>query len=362
MNRRTRVRAAAFAATALLGGALAGAPAGAEEDRAATTTTLARGLLSPLSVAVAADGTVYYSENFKGTLLARSPGHMPRRLFQAGAGTEVGAVSERRGVVRFATTLPEGRGAYLKSIGRDGTVRTLADLAAHERRRNPDQGVRYGLRQVPDGCDVPTGYPFRYTGVVESHPYGTAQSAGATYVADAAGNSVLRVGRDGTVSTVAVLPAVPVEVTPAVAEALELPACTAGATYFLEPVPTDVEVGPGGRLYVSSLPGGPEDGSTGAIGGVFRVDPRSGKVTRVAGGLVSATGVAVAPSGDLYVAELFGGRIAKVKRGATRATTVYRAPMVAAVELHDGLLYATTRALTGLAGDAPAGRVVRVRR
>ncbi|WP_134738326.1 ScyD/ScyE family protein [Nocardioides sp. 503] len=360
-----RTLLSAVAATALLGTALAGAPVQAEDPARPATTVLAKGLLSPLSLAVTRGGGIYYAESFKGALLTKAPGRRPRVVFQAGRGVEVGAVSEQRGAVRFATTLPEGRGAFLKALGTKGRARTVADLGRFETRRNPDRRVRYGLRTVPAGCSVPQGYPFRYRGVVEAHPYATEISGRTTYVADAAGNTVLRVGPRGRVSTVAVLPPVPVEVTPAMATALELPECTVGAVYHLEPVPTDVELGPDGRLYVSSLPGGPEDGSTGPVAGVFRVDPRTGRTVKVARGLVSATGVDVAPNGDLYVAELFRDRVAKVRRGTRRVTTFASAPMVGDVELRRGVVYATTHVLTGLSGepgDVPSGQVVRIRR
>ena len=61
-----------------------------------------------------------------------------------------------------------------------------------------------------------------------------------------------------------------------------LPACVTGLNYKFEPVPTDVEMGPDGWLYVSSLPGGPEDGSLGAQGRVYKVNPANGKVVEVA--------------------------------------------------------------------------------
>ena len=63
-----------------------------------------------------------------------------------------------------------------------------------------------------------------------------------TYVADAAGNTILSVKPNGKVKTLAVLPPVPVVITPEAAAANKLPACTVGRTFNFEPVPTDVEV------------------------------------------------------------------------------------------------------------------------
>lgn len=54
---------------------------------------------------------------------------------------------------------------------------------------------------------------------------------------------------------------------------VEVLACVVGHEYAFEPMPTDVEIGPDGWLYVSSFPGGPEDPSLGARGAIFRINP-----------------------------------------------------------------------------------------
>ena len=77
----------------------------------------------------------------------------------------------------------------------------------------------------------------------------------------------------GRIKTIAVLPPRPEVISQEQAESFGFPACTFGKTFNFEPVPTDVEVGRNGEPYVSSLPGGPEDASLGARGGVFRVNP-----------------------------------------------------------------------------------------
>ena len=119
-----------------------------------------------------------------------------------------------------------------------------------------------------------------------------------------------------------------------------------------------MEVGPGGQLYVTSLPGGPEDGSVGRLGSVHRVDPATGTTTRVVRGLLSATGLAVADDGDLYVAELFGGRIVRVPAGTSRPTTLRRVSMPGDLEIAGGRLWATTDVLVGTApGQRPGGKV-----
>jgi hypothetical protein len=358
---------AAVAAVALAGTALGG-PASADDPVAKPQpNTLAKDLLSPLSLAVADDGTVFYSQNFAGSLHVKRPGKKPQTVYQATVpGTEVGAVSVDDGSLRFATTfLPEEEGAgepssFLMGIGKKGKVRKLANLWQFEENRNPDAGVTYGIQDLPAECEVP---PFlqSYTGIVESHPYATAQADGVTYIADAAGNDILRYGRNGGLSTLAVLPPQPVEITEAAAEANGLPECVVGLTLITEPVPTDVEVGADGKLYVTTLPGGPEDPSLGARASVYQVNPKTGKVKQVVSGLLSATGLAVGKTGKMYVAELFRGRIAQVKPGG-EPRGYLPAALPGDVEIRsNGDIYATTQVLPG-EEEPPAGKVIRIRR
>ena len=85
---------------------------------------------------------------------------------------------------------------------------------------------------------------------------------------------MLKVGYGGTVSTAAVLPAGdPIVVSAELAAGVGFPACVAGFSCRFEPVPADVEEGGDGWLYVTSLPGGPEDASLGARGAVYRFNP-----------------------------------------------------------------------------------------
>lgn len=173
-------------------------------------------------------------------------------------------------------------------------------------------------------------------------------------MADAGGNALLSVDVRGRIDVMAVLPAQPVVVPASLVEAEGLPACMAGQTYWWEPVPTDVEVGPDGTLYASLLPGGPEDARLGARGSVVRVDPRTGDVDTVLTGLLGAAGVAVDDDGTVYATELYGGRVVALAPGATKPVTVLEAELPAAVELHRGDLYVTTQIF------GPDGQVVRV--
>jgi hypothetical protein len=158
------------------------------------------------------------------------------------------------------------------------------------------------------------------------------------------------------VSTVAVLPPQPAVIGPEAADALGLPECVVGQSYWFESVPTDVDVGPGGRLFVSLLPGGPEDDSLGARGSVVVVSPKAGTIRTVATGLVGATGLAVGPKGTVYVAEMFGGRITAVQ-GFTK-TTVAEVPLPGDIDATaDGLL-ATVNVLPMDETSPPDGQVV----
>ena len=360
LNRKHLAAAtAALVSGAMVAAGVTTAPATAAVADQQATRTIAKKLLSPLSVAVSDDGTVYYSQNFMGTLQSRSPGKKPVTHYQS-KGDEVGAISEHHGSVRFATT---GKKALLWGIGGSGKAVKLADLGAYEAAKNPDAKQAYGFEEISPGCksQLPTGEgapPAQYTGIVESHPYGSDIAGSKTYVADAAANAVFKVNGKGKVSTVAVLPGVPVVVTQPIADAVGWPNCTLGLTYVLEAVPTDVERGPDGKLYVSTLTGGPEDGSTGAVARVYKINPKTGKAKVFADHLVSATGVTVADNGDVYVAQLFAGTVARIKKGSTKVKPYYQAPLTASVHWNDGLAV-TTHALVGLGPDeAPGGKVV----
>ncbi|WP_139315966.1 ScyD/ScyE family protein [Cellulosimicrobium sp. CUA-896] len=277
----------AAAATALL---LAAAPAtahgGRHDPRPPTVTDIATGLVGPLSLAVGPHGTTYVAQSFAGLLTAVGRDGSQTTLYDSG-GAEVGGVSsDGHRTVTFTETVsdPPGSptitasGVWTQRLDRRGAAsgapRLLVDTLAYEQANNPDGGVTYGLRDTDPACvaQVPADGPIPalYTGVVDSHAYATTTSRGTTYVADAGANAVLSVDHRGRTRTVAVLPAQPAVITAEAAAGVGWPACVVGQTYWFEPVPTDVEAGPRGQLYVSLLPGGPEDASLGARGACTR--------------------------------------------------------------------------------------------
>lgn len=356
--RRTAI---ALVSLALAAAPLAATPAVAEDAAAAAhPKVIAKNLLSPLSLAVTPKGGVWFSQNFAGVLMRARPGKEAKPVFKARKqGTEVGAVSVRKGVVTFATTSPTGKTA-LMTRSRDGDVSRVADLFWHESQFNPDGEQTYGFTDLEADCEVPEDFQ-PYTGIVESHPYASLTRGGTTYVADAAANAILSV-TDGAVETVAVLPTQPITVPPGAGAAFGLPECAEGHDFHFEPVPTDVEMGADGMLYVTTLPGGPEDPSLGNRAAVHRIDPATGDLETVVTGLLSATGLAIGDNGDLYVAELFAGRIAVIPAGTSEPQTWRSAMLPGDVEFQDGRVWATRKVLTGLSGkknDPPKGQVVR---
>ena len=166
---------------------------------------------------------------------------------------------------------------------------------------------------------------------MDSHAYSVARYKKKWVVADAGGNDLLWVTNRGKISTLAVLPSQPAKITEEFAKAQGLPDCVIGVTYKFEAVPTDVEVGRDGYLYVTTLPGGAEDASLGARGKVYRVNPRNGHIKLVASGFLGATNLALGKHHKIFVAELFGGQISVVKHG--KAHKYLSLPGVVAVEI-----------------------------
>lgn len=308
---------------------------------ATVSAPLASGLAGPLQLAVASNGTVYVAEDFAGRLTKIDKHGRTSTVRTVAGGSEVAGVDVRgSGTLVYTTTsgVSEETSATASALVRvlpNGRPIQLADLLFYEQHYNPDQVNHYGFSHLAPACAA-TFPPFiptdQYAGLVDTHPYAVATVGNGWIVADAAGNDLIKVTADGRVSTLAVLPAQPpVAITADNFDALGLPSCAVGATYAAEPVPTDVELGPDGQLYVSTLAGDPAPGS------VYRVDPQSGATTLIATGFAGATNLAVSPSGTIYVAELFGGQISKVV--GTGSQPVVQLPDPAGLEWARGQLY-----------------------
>ena len=158
-----------------------------------------------------------------------------------------------------------------------GKVAARSPTSASTRRtRTPTPDVTYGFKGISDKCAAQC--PRR------SAPPTTPASSTRTPTPPTDRQRHLRRptppattscrSHDGEIKIVAVLPADPGQGSPPRPPTRSgLPALRVGLYYWFEPVPTDVEIGPDGWLYVCSLPGGPEDGSLGAQGRVYKVNP-----------------------------------------------------------------------------------------
>jgi hypothetical protein len=336
----------AVAACAAVATALLAAPA-AQADSPNWHKTLSDFALAPFNLAVN-HNNVYVADGFTNTI--GIVGQAPLVVADNLEGGDVAGIDLTADGKTLAWTWSNGdhtdTGLTIRTRGKADVV---AHIAAVESAQNPDGGNTYGVLDYGAGADAEknacvdgilaalTGGPATYTGIVDSHPYSVARVGSRWVVADAGSNVLWSVTDKGAVSTLAVLPPQPITISAEMAGALGAD-CLAGITYAFEPVPTDVEVGPDGSLWVSTLPGGPEDPSLGARGAVYKVNASTGATTRVAGGFLGATNLAVAPDGTVYVAELFGGQISKIARNGAISTAA-QVPGALSVEVHGGYLY-----------------------
>ena len=352
----------ALAATLIAAPAYAGGPPMREPD------VLADGLVGPLSLAVGRSGKVIVNQSFAGTLSQVDRRGEVSALYQVPDpenGGIAGASSHHGAIYYLETSAGEtGPVSHVVRLDRDGERTVVSDdFWAHETENNPDAGQTYGFRGLDDECaeDVAAfedevenrarmPLPLNEDpGIVESNAYQLTVHHGTIYVADAAANAILAVDEDtGEISTVAVLPASAITFS-AEAQAyveemvggLEMPDCVIGESYTPEPVPTDVEVGAKGRLFVSTLQG--SAGEAFPLSKIYRINPYSGRTRLVADrGMQGVTGLAVSPSGHIVVAEMFDGAVSVIKPGSSRARTVFETESPADVELSGSRIYATT--------------------
>ena len=352
---------------------VAAVPAAAK-PKSTTNDPLITGLVGPLGLAVGDDGTVYVTEAFAGRLTAIQKNGSTSVLLDA-PGTEIAGVDARgKGTLVFTQTVFDGEpgeeappvDALLAKLRPNGTIKTIASTAEYEESANPDSGNVYGLVDLSGAADAaqclenwPTEFlgPQTYNGIVESHPYAVAIIPGGYVVADAAANAIFKVNANGHISTLAVLPPIPQEISQELADSIEfadLSGCI-GGFFSGEPVPTDIELGPDGHYYVSTLPGGPEAPGAGAV---WKVNSATGAVTLVSDGLTTPVDIAVADDGTIWVAELFAFQISTIKNGVV--TPEMFAPLPGAIEIGpDGTIFAVINALPPEVGP-PDGQVIRI--
>ncbi len=320
--RRSTLWGSPLAIAALAASALVVAPPAhaTPAPSSSAPSVIATGFAGPLHVAFGDDDTLYVADAFAGVLARVRLESGQTRVLAAGLGFSPGVDLGDHGRVLVAASDAGGPGpqspTHLLSVSRRGTVSLKADLLAHELAHNPD-----GQSLVaPDA---------------QSNPYSVLVARGHTYVADAGANDILEVRRDGSVRTVVALPVI---TTGACAGRENNDPAHAGC----DPVPTDLEMGSDGYLYVSGLGAEVE-------GHVYKVNPRTGRIVQTWGGLPPLTGIAV-KGGTIYVASLFTNQVFRLRGGVM---TVADVPAPTDVELGDGMLVAGS--LTGNIFSIPPG-------
>jgi hypothetical protein len=321
--------------------------------------TLTTDVVGPLQIAVGPHKRVYVADDFAGRVFRIGD---KKPIFTPPKGDEVGGVDvDKAGTVAVTWGNVEQHRSYL-TVLRHGKKVLTADLGAVERKYNPDKRISYGAQTNKQSCldelAKATGGPAKYTGQVDTHAYSVKTVRGGWVVGDAGGNDLLFVNHKGRVKVLKVLPAQPYVITEAAAKAFNAPDCV-GVTYNFEAVPTDVEQGRHGRLYVTTLPGGPEgDSPLGPRGSVWRLDGNGRHLTRLATGFAGATNLAITTSGRILVAELFAGRISTIEHG--KPAPVIDLPGVASVEFAHHAIYAGATGPFGENGPTGNGKVVKI--
>jgi hypothetical protein len=355
--RQFRTLSALFAALAAAGLAATAAPA-------ASITVAMSGLDNPRGLAWGPEGGLYVAEAGTGQLggpcvqLARGPAcYSP-----TGGISRLWRGEQERVVAGLPSVINLGEGGvsgpqHISFQGRGGGYVAIGF--------GGDPALRAGLGDVgslmatlvkfePSGewrvvADV-GGFETAHNpagGPLDSNPYGLLAEPGRRFVTDAGGNDLLEVAANGDVSLVTTFPSLP------------------APPPFLrsDPVPTDVERGPDGALYVSQLTGVP---FVAGSAGIYRIVP--GEPPQLyAGGFKTITDFSFGDDGSIYLVEYASapmflggpGSLVRVAPDGTRTiiTTALLRP-TGVVAGPDGELYVSQKG--GLGDLAGVGEVLRI--
>ncbi|HRN61016.1 MAG TPA: ScyD/ScyE family protein [Gammaproteobacteria bacterium] len=319
---------------------------------AASVEVVMSGLDNPRGLAFAPNGALYVAESgrggthpcisIRGTAFCHgSTGAISRlhkgrqdRIVQGlpsiadAAGTETGGpndVSFQGNVayvtIGFAGVDPSQRSVFgaagkvyghLLKVNPNGKWQVVADISAHEASHNPAGGP------------------------LETNPFAVLAEPGAQFVTDAAGNSLLRVAANGTMTTVATFPSRPFAATDA--------------------VPTGFARGPDGAIYLGQLTGVPfVDGAA----NIFRIAPGQAP-TAWQSGFKTIIDLDFAADGSLYVLEhatgpvffVGPGRIIRIAPDGSRSVVLAGLDRPTGLAVGpDGALYVSNRGITAMAGE-----------
>jgi hypothetical protein len=342
------------AALALVTGMLAvGGVAGADGH----LETVAEGLDNPRGIALGPGGRILVAEAGRGgstavevsigdeadavcvgmtgavTEIGRRGQRTLVELPSYGSADESGACTEESG---FGAIGPHdvalgGRGELSVVIGLGGTPEARDQVAAAF-----PAGALFGTahRILPNGNNKPLGDLAMFEadndsdGEVDSNAYGVAIDRGSRLVADAGGNSLVRLAANGAASLVATFAPQCVDWTAPFPNPIppEFNPCGSQALFPAQAVPTAVAVGPDGDYYVSELGGFP---FTVGASRVWRIDadhvgpascstfafiPNDGCEVH-AGGLTSVVDIAFGPGGELYAVQIADAGVLAAETG-----------------------------------------------
>ncbi len=281
MRRRT-TWISTLSVAAIAAATLVAAPAASGNGLPSYLDVVASGLHGPTHIAFG-PGNTLYAANIGD---AGGPGGITRSdlkkrtttLLVGDLGFSPGVDVQGNGNVLITSSLGDPEtgvsAARLMKVNAAGRTWVQADTLAWELKHNPD-----GQNQSVDST---------------TNPYSVLALPGRTIVADAGANDLLEVRANGAVRTLTVFPVIH-----------DGPVCSAKpendpGTFGCDPVPTDVELGPDGFLYVSGLSAEAE-----GQGRIYKVDATTGDIVRTWTGFPPLTGIAVAPDGTIYAATLF---------------------------------------------------------
>jgi sugar lactone lactonase YvrE len=278
---------------------------------APSVRVLAEGLDNPRGIAIAASGSIWVAEAGRGGDLGCFPGPEGDEVCLGDSGA-ISRVFRRGGYERVITGLPSianpdgsaaigpsdvafGRGRLYatQGLGADPALRAqlpeFAQIAGHLLRIKRSSQSYSSIADLAgfEATENPDG------GLPDSNPQGLLARGGGWTVADAGGNSLLRVSSNGSIRTLAVFPDRLVDAPPF----LELPP---GTQIPMQSVPTTV-VRRGDWYYVGELTGFPFQAGA---ANVYRVPVGGGEPEVWADGFTNVIDIALGPNGSLYVLEI----------------------------------------------------------